>query len=107
MAMTPNQIFSVTSPKDKVGGPYAIVIKNDKEEWAIVALDWDGTPTLGMRWFNSDLGFPSTFGNSTWIIIPEELHRGLLTSVSLKTAVHVQDFLSGKITGDELKELVL
>lgn len=104
--MTKEEILSVNSPKDFVRGPYAVVLKNDVDMWAIVALEWEGTPTLGMRWFNSDLGFPSSYGNGIWIIIPEELHRGLLTSVSLKTAVHVQDFLSGKITGEELKKLV-
>ena len=103
--MKNEDIMSVNSPKASIGGPYAIVSKNDEAQWAIVALEWEETPTLGMRWFDENgVGFPSSRNYPTWIIIPEELHKGILLSADVRTTTLVTDFLSCKISGDELKQ---
>ena len=48
--MTKDDILGVKSPKNSVRGPYAIVYKGEYS--AIVAMDWDNCPVLGMRWFD-------------------------------------------------------
>ena len=72
------EIIKVVSPKKHVKeGPKFIVCKTS--EWAIVALKWDNCRSLAIRWFNSNLGNPSSHGNPTWFIIPKELNDCILS----------------------------
>lgn len=102
--MTNEEILNVKSPKEYVGGPYAVVLKNDVDLWAVVALDWDGKPTLGIRWFNSEMGSPSSRNKPIWFILPSETHSGIINNVKVPARVLIEDFLSGKITGEDLKQ---
>ena len=72
--MRNDMILSINSPQEGVGGPYSIVYKSNRELWAIVTLDWYGTPALGIRWFGSTEekgnGYPtSRSGIPVWFII--------------------------------------
>ena len=53
-----NEILKINSPVTSVGGPYRVVYKNITERWAIVALNWDEKPRLGIRWFWGGGGNP-------------------------------------------------
>ena len=110
--MENDMILSVNSPRDGVGGPYAVVYKDDRELWAIVALDWYENPTLGMRWFPSPedkgKGYPTAAGRPVWFIIPGPLHRAILAGLPLDTTTyyHVLQFLTGTISGEQLQESI-
>jgi hypothetical protein len=99
------QILSLSSPRRSVGGPYAVVYKNLNERWAIVALDWDAEPRLGIRWFWGSGGNPFSSSYPTWLVIPPSLSKGVLASLPLPHTFHrmLDDFLAGVITGDELR----
>ena len=72
-------ILKINSPKDKVKGPYCVVVKDLKKRWAIVALRWDNRlNSLGIRWFHDKAGFPFN-RQSTWFIIPKELESFVFT----------------------------
>lgn len=90
------KILSVCSPKNIVGGPYEVVYKTDY--WAIVTLDYDGTPRLGIRWFIGEMGTPSARGNATWFVLPEELYGGILSVLPLTPSRRdkINSFLIGK-----------
>jgi len=90
------KILSVCSPKNMVGGPYEVVYKADY--WAIVTLDYDGTPRLGIRWFIGEMGTPSARGNATWFVLPEELYNSILSGLPLTPSQHdkINSFLIGK-----------
>lgn len=115
--MLPDEtILSIKSPKKDVHGPYAVIHKNDKELWAIVALGWgeNKTPSLGIRWFppssenQGERGHPSSHGRPTWFIIPGPLHRTILAGLPLDVPTHayVLRYLTGVISGEELQESV-
>ena len=80
------KILSVCSPKNMVGGPYEVVYKTDY--WAIVTLDYEGKPRLGIRWFIGEIGTPSARGNATWFVLPEELYNSILVGLPLTPAQH-------------------
>ncbi len=42
-------ILKINSPRNRLSGPYAVVLKNIGERWVIVALGWDGKTQLGIR----------------------------------------------------------
>ena len=90
------KILSVCSPKNMVGGPYEVVYKTDY--WAIVTLDYEGAPRLGIRWFIGEIGTPSARGNATWFVLPEELYNSILAGLPLKPAQRnkIDQFLIGK-----------
>ena len=75
-------ILSVCSPKGSVDGPYEVVYKTDY--WAIVTMKYDGTPRLGIRWFIGGVGTPSSRGNATWFVLPEELYGCILAGIPLR-----------------------
>ena len=105
------------SPKRKVGGPYIIVYKVwDEEEgygWSICALDYDGDPRLGIRWWglpepNGNLpGFPGPKHQPKWLILPEEISEGVLTSLPIHPKVlhAIRRFLAGAADGADLEKL--
>ncbi len=95
-------IVKINAPKDVVDGPYKVIYKDMDERWAIVALDWDGEPCLGIRWFWDSIGHPQSTGHPTWFIIPDQLARGVLASLPLSTefAHDVNQFLLGILKGN-------
>ena len=76
-------IREINSPKDFVtGGPHVVVHTcDDQERWAVVTLDWEGEPALGMRWFHGGYGHPSRGGWATWVVIPTLLSGPLLDTL--------------------------
>lgn len=102
-----NAILGIKSPKEHLGGPYKVVYKNIKERWAIVALKWDNEPRLGIRWFHGSGGNPFSSANPVWFIIPPTLSKNILLGLPIdhRVSSKVDEFLSGKIKGEELGEL--
>ncbi len=115
------EILKINSPqkneknekKPYVEGPYVVVFKDIPNRWAIVALKWDGKPRLGIRWFWSKYGEPKSHYNennkdifhATWLMIPESLTKNILSGLPIdhKFSGKLEDFLCGKIEGDEIK----
>jgi hypothetical protein len=99
-------ILKINSPKANVSGPYAVVFKNVAERWAIVALDWDHEPRLGIRWFWGNGGNPFSSGNGTWLVIPPSLSKNILSGLPIDHAMsgQIDDFLRGKITGAQFND---
>ena len=97
-----NDILSVCSPRSLVSGPYSVVYKSNN--WAIVTLDYEDAPSLGIRWFVDGVGTPSSHNYPTWFIIPDELRGTLLYGLPLKVDVRnkILKFLGGEIDGIEL-----
>lgn len=100
-----NEILSINSPQDHVRGPYAVVHKDIQERWAIVAMHWDKTPVLGIRWFWGEGGNPRSTAYSTWLVVPSLLSMNILSGLSLEQNFRskLEDFLSGKIDGNKLR----
>jgi len=100
-----SKILEINSPRNNVGGPYVVVYKNLEERWAIVALDWDGEPRLGIRWFWGNAGNPFSSGYPIWLVVPPSLSRNILSGLPLnhKFSGRLDDFLTGKIQGIDLK----
>ena len=101
------EILKINSPKDSLEGPYTVVFKNIQERWAVVALDWEGEPRLGIRWFWGNGGNPFSSGNGTWLVVPQSLSRNILSGLPIdhKFSAAIDDFLSGKIEGKMLKKI--
>lgn len=105
-------ILAVRNPSNRIGGPYAVVCKHIKQEWAIAALGWREHdiehPTLGIRYFgsNESMDFPKIGDKSAWLLLPDALHRGVLFGLHLESLVHynVLQFLNGAISGQQLRE---
>lgn len=100
------EILKINSPKASLEGPFTVVHRNLDERWAVVAINWDGEPRLGMRWFWGNGGNPFSSGHPTWLVIPPSLSKGMLSSLSLDHvfATKVDDFLSGKLSGEQLNQ---
>ena len=99
------EILSLNSPKTYIGGPYVVVYKSIENRWAIVALDWDKKPRLGIRWFWDNGGSPFSSGHPTWFIIPEALNKSTLDGLTIESyslRVSIERFLAEEITGKEL-----
>ena len=110
-------ILSIKAPSENLCGPYTVVYKDERESWAIVALNWgdreNKTPSLGVRWFRSppenqsEGGFPlGANRKAEWFIIPDSLHKTILAGLPLDvhTYTRVMRFLAREISGDELQE---
>ena len=100
-----DEILAINSPKSSCCGPYIVVSKSLESRWAIVALDWEGTSTLGIRWFDRSIGIPNSRGRATWFAIPHELHNAVLNGLPLDFQFRdrVNQFLDREISGDQLK----
>lgn len=98
------KILSINSPKKSVGGPYAIVHKNIDERWVIVALDWEGKPSLGIRWFWGNGGNPFSSAHPTWLVIPSELNQSIINKLPLDIGFckRLEKFLCKEISGGNL-----
>ena len=101
-----HQILEINSPRDSVGGPYVVVFKNLDERWAIVALDWESEPRLGLRWFWGNSGNPFSSAKPIWLVIPPSLSRNILFGLPIdhKFSGLLDDFLTGRITGLQLAQ---
>ena len=99
-----NNILSLNSPKNSVGGPYSVVYKDVEQRWAIVALDWDGEPNLGIRWFWGNGGNPFSSGNPTWLILPSPIINSILNGLPLdfKFRKLIESFLNSETRGIDL-----
>lgn len=103
--MSDDNILSISSPMYTVGGPYKVVYKNVDARWAIVALNWSGKATLGIRWFTDTIGLPNSRGYPTWFVIPSELQSAILNGIPMELGfkMRIIEYLQGKITGEDLK----
>ena len=101
-----SEILKICSPKASVGGPYVVVFKNITERWAIVALDWDKQPRLGIRWFWGNGGNPFSSANPTWLVIPSDLTNSILNGLPLDYEFRkkLDRFLSKEIDGEMITE---
>ncbi len=101
-----SKILRIDSPQENLSGPYNVIYKDLNERWAIVTIKWDKKPCLGIRWFWDVTGMPNGHGYSTWFVIPDEIAFSILNGLPIKPAMKlkVQDFLAGKIKGNDLKE---
>lgn len=99
-----SNILALNSPRKSVGGPYKVVYKNEQERWAIVAMDWEGQPCLGMRWFWGGGGNPFSNAKPIWLVIPDSLSNSVLNGLPLNFKFYssVMDFLAGKIAGNQI-----
>jgi hypothetical protein len=99
-----NAILGLNSPKISIKGPYKVVYKDVAERWAIVALDWNGSPSLAIRWFWGNGGNPFSSGNPTWLIIPSPLVSSMLNGLPLgfKFRKSIEKFLDSEISGNKL-----
>jgi hypothetical protein len=107
------EILKIDSPKSNlVGGPYVVVLKDVSERWAITAFDWvyedSGVKqVLGIRWFWGGSGFPLASGFAAWTVLPDSLSRLILKDnfhkLSQARVKLVEDFLDGRISGQNLK----
>ena len=104
-----SKILEIKSPKKNVGGPYVVVFKSLDERWAIVALDWDKAPRLGIRWFWGNGGNPFSSANPIWLVIPPSLSKSVLSGLPLdhKFYGRLEEYLTGKISGIELAKFYL
>lgn len=100
------KILGINSPKANVSGPYAVVFKDDAERYAIVALDWNSEPRLGMRWFYGNGGNPFSSVHPTWFIIPPFMTKSILSGLPILHifSTKIDDYLSGNISGKDLKD---
>lgn len=98
------EILGINAPGDWVGGPYVVVFKNVEERWAIVAMDWDGEPRLGIRWFWGNNGHPSRGKTPLWFVIPSELSKNVLFGLPLahKFSDRLEEYLTDKISREAL-----
>jgi hypothetical protein len=102
-----DEILSINSPQHSVGGPYIVVHKNTGKRWALVALEWEGQPRLGIRWFYETAGHPISSGWPIWFILPEELNTIILDGLDIEEWFReiIDDFLSedeNRLSGPEL-----
>ena len=99
-----NEILKINSPRDNVGGPYIVVYKCIKARWAIVAMEWDDDPRLGIRWFWGKQGHPVSTHHPVWFVVPPQLSKSILAGLPLKHAFgsKVDKFLAGDISGNDL-----
>ena len=102
-----SKILEIKAPQASVGGPYVVVYKDVVERWAIVAMDWDEEPRLGIRWFWSTGGCPLSNLKPIWLVVPPSLSRNMLSGLPLDHIFSgkLDEFLTGKITGVQLKAL--
>jgi len=107
--LSDSNILSINSPKKSVGGPYRVVYKNISERWVIVAMNWEGKPRLGMRWFWANGGNPFSSGKPIWLVIPAELNKSILNGLSISIALNqlVERFLASELEGPELFKAII
>ncbi len=103
--MNDKDILSINAPKEHVEGPYVVVFKDEENQWAIVAVDWEKEPRLGIRWFWPPYGYPNLGKTRTWFHLPQELTNAILNGLPVHHSklVLVQKYLAGEIDGPTLQ----
>ena len=101
-----NRILEINSPQESVGGPYVVVFRNLVERWAIVAMDWDQEPRIGIRWFWGNGGNPFSSAHPIWFVVPPLLSHSMLSELPLEPEFsrRLKEYLMGGITGFDLAE---
>ena len=73
---------TVLSPRNKVGGVDVLYDVGDKEDgsWSVAEVKWEGKRRIGVRWNGSGpahqgRGNPTSRGQPTWFLLPEELQE--------------------------------
>ena len=99
-----SEILKINSPKENLGGPFKVIYKNLEERWALVAINWNNEPRLGIRWFWGNGGNPFSSAHPIWLVIPPSLSRNILSGLPLdhEFAGKIDNFLQKKINGIEL-----
>jgi hypothetical protein len=73
---------------------------------AIVALNYDEDPGLGLRWFWDHSGYPLARQYAAWMILPKSVSKALLKvgafGLSPERICLLQEFLDGRISSTEL-----
>jgi hypothetical protein len=57
---------------------------------------WDGTPAILFRWNGTDdqpIGNPQSRGLPTWIVLPSDLYKAVITSLAPDMQVVARTFL--------------
>lgn len=100
------EILEINSPQHAVGGPFRVVYKDIDSRWAIVALDWNEEPRLGIRWFWENSGTPVSSGHPIWFILPPALYTAILDGLPLDIGFRkqIEQYLCGEINGDDVRE---
>ncbi len=74
----------VLAPKSSVRS-VEILYSTGNGGWSVARIDWEGTPSVGIRWNGSEhgpgIGNPQSRGNATWFIVPEQLESVILGKV--------------------------
>ena len=102
-----NRILEIWSPRRSVEGPHIVVFKNLDERWAIVAMDWDREPRIGIRWFWGNSGHPSARGYPTWFVVPPSLSQSILSGLSplgREFSGRLKKYLTGRMSGSDLAQ---
>ena len=97
-------ILDINSPRKRIHGPWYVIARGTSR-WALVALNWDDRPALGIRWFYGPSGTPISSSYATWFIVPDDLQNILLKGLNLSKDIttEVENFLAGTISGQELQ----
>ncbi len=101
-----NEILKLNSPKQSCRGPFVCVGKDLSQRWAVVALEWDNSPELAMRWFTGGIGTPASSGRPLWCILPNAFHDGVINGINLPPEREqlLKRFLNGEISGTDLRD---
>lgn len=99
-------LLAIKSPAVSVSGPYIVVHRDLADRWALVALDWNEKPALGIRWFWGRGGHPFSSAHPTWFILPEALQASVLNSLAIeeKNREVLTKYIAGELAGDLLAE---
>jgi hypothetical protein len=100
-----DEVLKINSPKKSIDGPYVVVFKSVSERWAIIAMNWNDVPSLGIRWFWEKSGNPMSSSYPTWLVIPSMLLNAILNGLPLefKFRDKLNRFLAGEISGTQLQ----
>ena len=99
------EILEIDSPQGKVRGPYVAVVKSLAERWAIVAMEWENRPCLGIRWFWERNGYPHAINWGTWLVLSTSLSEIMRPGLPLQEIRRrtLEDFLAGRMPGEGLQ----
>ena len=88
------------SPKGRLQADTLEVSFTSKDgSWSLAKMVWDEHPVVGMRWNGeisspSDLGNPTSHGQATWFILPNEIGRPLVELLQATGEIYDLDALN-------------
>lgn len=99
------KISQINSPKRHIEGQPLVLYRDYINRFAIVALNYDGNPRLGIRHFWESSGYPCRGRTATWLLIPPEMNSFIVNFVTrnwnvFKWVLHlrlINSFLNRKI----------